>query len=182
MFTDMLIILHGLPGVGKSTLAAKLAEMTKGMVLSSNYIRRNILGCDAFRCEHVPLMPFSPKEILLSYRIILYCAELVLSLGKTVILDATFQKRQYVEMAKEVAHKTNHKFFLIKVICSEDVCKMRMDERVKLHKSDSIVGYDHHLEVKEKIFEEYPVVDFVFDSSKEEVIQLEKIRSQIALV
>lgn len=180
MFIDMLIVLHGLPGVGKSTLAEKLALITNGMVLGSNYIRRNILGCDAFRCEHVPLMPFSPSEILLSYRIILYCAQLVLSLGKTVILDATFQKKQYVELARGVAEKTHHKFYLIKVVCDENICKQRMDERVKAHKSDSIVGYDHHMKVKEKIFEEYPAVDFVFDSSKEEATQLEKIRSQIA--
>lgn len=161
----MLIILHGLPGVGKTTLAEKIAKVTDGMILGSNYIRRKILGCDAFKCDNVPLMPFSLQEILLSYRMILYCAELVLSLGKTVILDATFQKKEYVEMAKEVAQKTGHRFFILKVVCSETVCKERMDERVRLKKSDSIVGYDHHVEVKEKIFEEYPNVDFIYDTS-----------------
>lgn len=163
----MLIILHGLPGVGKSTIAAKLAEITNGMVLGSNHIRRKILGCDAYHCANVPLMPFSTTEILLSYRMMLYCAELVLSLGKTVILDATFQKREYVEMAKDVAKKANTQFFIVKVVCDETVCKERMDEREKLRKSDSIVGYAHHVEVKEKIFEDYPTVDFTFDSSKE---------------
>lgn len=172
----MLIILHGLPGVGKSTLAAKLAEITNGMVLGSNYIRRKILGCNAYHCVNVPLMPFSPTEILLSYRMILYCAELVLSLGKTVILDATFQKREYVEMAKEVAKKTDHRFVIIKVVCDETVCKERLDKREKERKSDSIVGWAHHVEVKDKIFEEYPEVNFTFDSSKEPTPQCQKLQ------
>lgn len=163
----MLIILHGLPGVGKSTLSKRLSEMTNGMVLGSNYIRRHILGCDAYHCAAVPLMPFSDREIQLSYHMILYCAELVMSLGKTVIMDATFQKRMYVEMARAVARKTNQRFFIIKVVCDEKVCKERMEKRVKEKKSDSIVGYDHHLLVKEKIFEQYPHVDFTFDTSKD---------------
>lgn len=162
----MLIILHGLPGVGKSTLAQKLSEMTGGIVLGSNYIRRKILGCDAYHCENVPLMPFSATEILLSYRMMLYAAELMLSVGKNVILDATFQKGQYVKMAKDVAQKAKTPFFIVKVVCDEDMCKKRMDEREKLRQSDSIVGYAHHVEVKEKIFEEYPHVDFTIDTSK----------------
>lgn len=172
----MLIVLHGLPGVGKSTLSKKLAEMTDGMVLGSNYIRRKILGCDAYHCENVPLIPFTSTEILLSYRMILYCAELVLSLGKTVILDATFQKRQYVDMAKEVAKKRGHKFLLIKVVCNENVCKDRLDKRERERKSDSIVGYAHHLEVKEKIFEDYPEIDFTFDSSDNLDLQYKKLQ------
>lgn len=172
----MLIILHGLPGVGKTTLSQKLAEITGGIVLGTNYIRRHILGCDAFTCKNVPLMPFTEKEILLSYRIMLYCAEQLLLLGKTVILDATFQKHRYVEMAQELAKKIGCKFRIIKVVCDETVCKERMEKREKERKSDSIVGYAHHLEVKEKIFEDYPEVDFVFDSSKNENNQYEELK------
>ncbi|OGG17562.1 hypothetical protein A3D78_01745 [Candidatus Gottesmanbacteria bacterium RIFCSPHIGHO2_02_FULL_39_14] len=172
----MLICLHGLPGVGKTTLANKIKEMTGGMILGSNYIRRKIFGCDAYTCVNVPLMPFTDQEIMLSYRTILYCAELVLSCGRTVIMDATFQKKVYVEMAKEIAKKTGHQFVLVKVICDEAVCKERMDERERVKQSDSIVGYAHHVEVREKIFEEYPQVDFVFDTSREYEMQLGKLR------
>ncbi|MBI2617643.1 ATP-binding protein [Candidatus Gottesmanbacteria bacterium] len=163
----MLIILHGLPGVGKSTLAQKLSEITGALVLGTNHIRRNILGCNAYQCANVPLMPFSKDEILLSYRIMLYCAELMLQQGKNVILDATFQKIQYIEMAKEVAQKMGVPVYVVKVVCDEDECKKRMDERVRLRKSDSIVDYKHHVEVKEKIFEEYPNVSFSIDTSKD---------------
>ncbi|OGG00802.1 hypothetical protein A2153_04250 [Candidatus Gottesmanbacteria bacterium RBG_16_38_7b] len=128
----MLICLHGLPGGGKTTLANKIKEMTGGMILGSNYIRRKIFGCDAYTCVNVPLMPFTDQEIMLSYRTILYCAELVLSCGRTVIMDATFQKKVYVEMAKEIAKKTGHQFVLVKVICDEAVCKERMDERERV--------------------------------------------------
>src|SRR3989338_8687885 len=171
----MLICLHGLPGVGKSTLSKKLAGLTGGMILGSNYIRRQIFGCDAYTCANVPLMPFTDQEIHLSYRTILYCAELVLKCNRTVIMDATFQKRMFVDMAKEIAKKTGQKFVLIKVICDESVCKERMDRLVAEKKSDSIVGYEHHLEVKEKIFEEYEKADFVYDSSFTNGNQLKKL-------
>ena len=171
----MLICLHGLPGVGKSTLSKKLAGLTGGMILGSNYIRRQIFGCDAYTCANVPLMPFTDQEILLSYRTILYCAELVLKCDRTVIMDATFQKRMFVNMAKEIAKKTGQPFILVKVVCDEAVCKERMDKRVAEKKSDSIVGYAHHLEVKEKIFEDYPEVDYTYDSSFENGDQMKKL-------
>src|SRR3989344_4533122 len=175
----MLICLHGLPGVGKSTLSKKLADMTGGMVLGSNYIRRQIFGCDAYTCANVPLMPFTDQEIILSYRTILYCAELVLKCDRTVIMDATFQKKMYVDMARDLAKKTGQKIVLIKVVCDEAVCKERMDRRVAEKKSDSIVGYEHHLEVKEKIFEEYPQVDFIYDSSFTNGLQFKKLEEYL---
>ena len=172
----MLICLHGLPGVGKTTLANKIKEITGGKILGSNYIRRHIFGCDAYTCANVPLMPFTDQEVMLSYRTILYCAELVMSCDKTVIMDATFQKKMYVEMAKEAAARRGHKFLLIKAVCDEAVCKERMDARERNKQSDSIVGYAHHLEVKEKVFEEYGETDFVYDSSKPGEIQMAELR------
>lgn len=178
----MLIVLHGLPGVGKSTLAEEIKEMTGGMVLGSNYIRRRILECDAYACANVPLMPFSEEEINLSYKMILYCAELVLTLRKTVIMDATFQKLRYIEMAREIADKTGHKLVVIKVVCDEETCKKRLDEREKNKISDSIVGYAHHIKVKEKVFEEYPNPNFVYDSSKQAEPQYQKLRELLQTI
>ena len=51
-----------------------------------------------------------------------------------------------------------------------------MDKREAERKSDSICGYAHRLEVKEKIFEDYPEVDFVYDSSKDIISEREQLK------
>lgn len=177
----MIIVLHGLPGVGKSTISEKLQEITDGVVLGTNYIRKQVLEHKAYELGSTNTFPFSRDDVYRSYKIMLYCAELLAQNGKHVILDATFQKRKYVDMAKDAAKKGKTKCFVLKVVCDEGVCKARIDERVRLKKSDSIVGYEHHVEMKEKIFEDYANVDFTFDTSKSQTPQWEKLTDSVKL-
>lgn len=176
----MIIVLHGLPGVGKSTLAKKLKEITNGIVLGTNHIRKEVLEHKAYEYGSAETFPFSREDVYHSYKIMLYCAELLASTGKHVILDATFQKRNYIDMAKAAAKRGNTSCFILHVVCDEDVCKERIEERLRLKKSDSIVGYEHHVEMKEKIFEVYDAVDFVFDTSKDHAAQWKKLQKKLS--
>lgn len=162
----MIIVLHGLPGVGKSTLSEKLEVYLDGISLGTNKIRKQVLEHKAYEYGSTDTFPFSREEVYHSYKIMLYCAELLASTGKHVILDATFQKRNYVDMAKVAAKRAKTGFFVLEVICDEHVCKARIEKRILEKKSDSIVGYEHHLEMKEKIFEKYPAIDFTFNTAK----------------
>lgn len=175
----MIIVLHGLPGVGKSTLSTKLKELTEGVILGTNHIRKEVLEHKAYEYGSANTFPFSREDVYRSYRIMLYCAELLAENGKNVILDATFQKHTYIDMAKNAAKKGNTTCFVLKVICDEAVCKARIEERVRVKKSDSIVGYEHHKEMKEKIFEDYETADFVFDTSKEPKAQWKELKGQL---
>lgn len=176
----MIIVLHGLPGVGKSTISKKLQELTEGVILGTNHIRKEVLEHKAYAYGSADTFPFSREDVFRSYKIMLYCAELLASSGKHVILDATFQKRNYIDLAKEAAKKGRTECFVLRVVCDESVCKARIEERVKRKKSDSIVGYEHHKEMKEKIFEVYEAADFIFDTSKEHTSQWKKLQKHLA--
>jgi len=173
----MIIVLHGLPGVGKSTISKKLKSITNGVVLGTNQVRREVLEHKAYAYGSTETFPFSREDVYKSYKIMLYAASLLAEHGKHVILDATFQKYSYIDMAKEAAKKGNTTCFVLKVICDENVCKARIEERVRLKQSDSIVGYEHHKEMKEKIFEEYIDAHFTFDTSKEPKEQWKNLKN-----
>lgn len=172
----MIIVLHGLPGVGKSTLSGELASITSGMILGTNYIRKHVLNHHAFKKTRVTTFPFSRDEVALSYRVMFFGTELLAKAGRSVILDATFQKKEYINVVKEIAKKTNTECFVLRVVCDEEVCKLRMEERVRAKKSDSIVDYKHHQKMKEEHFEDYKEADFEFDTSKDPEPQWRELR------
>lgn len=157
----MLVVMHGLPGVGKSTIAKKIAESIDAELLNTNRIRKDIMKLKQYENPE-DKMSFTDSEIDESYNIMFNLAKEGIRKEKDVVLDATFHKRRFIDSAKRLG-----KSIVIEVGCPEEIIKERIEKRFKENKSDSIAGYEHYKEVRDNYFEKYEKTDFFIDTSKD---------------
>jgi aminoglycoside phosphotransferase family enzyme/predicted kinase len=99
-----LILIAGLPGVGKSTLARNLAERAGFQRIRSDVVRRELSGTgDRLDNPRVESGKYSPEWTERTYAECLHQAEAYLFQGKRVIVDANFrlesQRQQFLESA-----------------------------------------------------------------------------------
>jgi predicted kinase len=100
-----LLVLCGLPGTGKSTIAHAVERAVDGVVLSSDRIRKRLAGID--ETEHwrgaLDGGPYSAEWTERTYDAMHEQASGHLAAGRTVILDATFPvaawRARFVELA-----------------------------------------------------------------------------------
>ena len=103
-----LVLVGGLPGSGKSTLAGRLALDAGAVVLSSDEIRKELVGLPA----NVPAPAsfreglYAKESTLDTYRTMLGRAELLLCNGESVILDASWADAELRRLAGVVAERT----------------------------------------------------------------------------
>ncbi len=115
----MLVLVCGLPGAGKSTLAKALAEMRGAAYISSDAVRR----------EALEERTYSPEEKFRVYDAMLRKAGAELREGRGVVLDATFYKRELRERARETAERAGAGFRIIECTAEERLLKERMEAR-----------------------------------------------------
>lgn len=113
----MLIAMAGLPGTGKSTLAAKLAERLGGVVLNK----------DAVRAELFPLVEYSREQddATLEW---MYAEAAKLIVKQSVIIDGrTFSKGYQIRDLFAAAARMGTLPRIIECIASDDVVKLRLE-------------------------------------------------------
>jgi uncharacterized protein len=127
--TVRLVLAGGLPGVGKSTLAAEICAGQGWTLLSSDSVRREVYGSDGSRKE-----PFGqgiydrgPKEIV--YTELLHRAEYLLGHGESVVLDATWNDAGHRASARDVASRTCSGMTEIECRAPMDIAAIRIRER-----------------------------------------------------
>lgn len=137
--TPILYIFSGLPGTGKSTLAKKLAEMTKSSYFRIDTIEQGIR--DLFS------VTINGEGYRLTYRIV----EDNLKLGVNVISDSCNPWKLTREEWEAVALKCNARFVNIEVVCSnKEEHKRRIEnrnsevERLKLPNWEEVVSREYH--------------------------------------
>jgi predicted kinase len=133
-----LILLAGMPGSGKTTLARMISRELRLPVFSKDRVQR------VLRDHHLALENTGD-----GYYIILDTADEQLGLGVSVILDATFPLDHFRMVASEMAARHHAKFCAIYCHCSDDeVWRKRMEHRVQYVPGWKPVGWEDVLRMR----------------------------------
>jgi aminoglycoside phosphotransferase family enzyme/predicted kinase len=100
-----MVLVAGLPGTGKSTLAAALALRADFQVLRSDVIRKELAGTESVRESASPFEEgiYTSQWTERTYAECLRRAEELLFQGQRVFVDATFREERYRRMFLETA-------------------------------------------------------------------------------
>lgn len=115
-----MVIVGGLPGTGKSTVAAALGDAAGAVVLRTDEIRRRMPDTDRY----------SHQAIDVTYSEMLGEAESLLLRGEQVILDATWSDGAHRDMARITADRTDSDIIEINCVAPMDVCRARILRRL----------------------------------------------------
>lgn len=124
----MIVIMAGLPGTGKSTVARALAERTSGIVFDKDQIRAALF----------PLVEieYSSAQDDLCIRVILEAAAYILrkDSGRYVFIDGRpFSKAQQLEQVLQAADALEQPRHILECVCSEATAKGRLQEQDQNH-------------------------------------------------
>jgi len=114
------IWITGLPGCGKSTITTVLREKVSDAV---------IIRMDELRKIVTPEPNYSDAERELVYRSLVYTAKMIHQLGRTVIIDATGNKKSWRQLARELIPD----FFEVYLACPLERCMEREKTRSTAH-------------------------------------------------
>lgn len=118
----MIVLMAGLPGTGKTTVARELANRTDGAFLSKDEIRAAL-----FSPEDIE---YSVQQDDLVMEVVLEAARFLLQKApaRKIFLDGrTFSRRDQIDRALKFASELAQPWTIIECTCSEESARRRLD-------------------------------------------------------
>ncbi|WP_255170499.1 AAA family ATPase [Natrononativus amylolyticus] len=114
-----LIVVCGLPGTGKTTVAAELTDRLAGELVRTDVVRKDLFASPAY----------TAAETRATYDETLSRARDSLAGGEPVVLDGTFRRPALRERTRGLAEDAGARYDLVWVTCREDVVRERIAAR-----------------------------------------------------
>ncbi len=127
----VLLLVGGLPGTGKSTLASTITDQKGWMMLRSDEVRKELAGPGRDDRDGVAFREgrYRPEITDQVYGTMLEQAEAALRLGEPVIVDASWTDRGWREAAAEVARKTASELVELRCEAPAALAAQRIERR-----------------------------------------------------
>jgi predicted kinase len=127
----LVFIIGGLTGVGKSTLSLKISIDYHSHIINTDVIRKELAGINIFEkhYDEVNKGLYAPDRIDDTYDKVINKAEDILKKGGNIVLDATFQKKRYRDMARKISKENNAILIPVLCVCPEDIVRQWLDKR-----------------------------------------------------
>ena len=125
-----LVLVGGLPGTGKSTVAAAIGQKRGWVVLRSDAVRRGMFDSEEEELPGYGEGRYSPGATAAVYSELLDRTEVQLAQGESVVLDASWIDARWREAAHAIASRTASD--LVELCCQarSDIAEMRLVDRL----------------------------------------------------
>lgn len=145
----MIVIVCGLPGVGKTTIAKHLASLINAVVLSTDKIRKELISNPTYK----------KQEKKLIYNVLLMIAKYLHQAGINCILDATFNTENSRKEVRKKLGLYQEQICIVECICPEDIVISRLKDRKKDYSDADISIYKKMKRIYEPIKGEHIILD-----------------------
>jgi hypothetical protein len=137
-----LVLVGGLPGTGKSTLAGRFADRTGAVLISSDRVRKEAAGlaADAPAAAAYQRGIYSPAWTEHTYAELVSRAGRLLERGESVVLDASWNRAGHRDLARDLARRTHSGFTPLRCVAAPTVTVDRIRRR-----ASSISDADEHI-------------------------------------
>ena len=157
-----LVVVGGDPGSGKSTLADGLAEAISATVLRSDAVRKRIAGLDPTAPAPAPFEGglYRSSMSTATYDALLDGARAALTMGSSVVLDATFSDAIGRERVRKLATETSADLDMLACVAPSEVVAGRLAARRRdVHGSDADIAVARRLAARAAPWEPEAVLD-----------------------
>lgn len=126
-----LVLVGGLPGTGKTTLAGMVADELGAVLLSSDRVRKELAGIDPLTHAAAPYRGgiYTPESTRRTYAELLRRAETLLGLGETVVVDASWSHTGVRDGARQVADRTHTELVPLRCDVPAGIARHRISNR-----------------------------------------------------
>lgn len=147
--TRALLVMAGLSGTGKSTIASLLHRRTGFAWYRSDVLRKQLAGLapgdDASQLPHV----YSPEFSQRTYRALFEAGRTSLEAGHGVILDATFLAKKYRDAARQLAAELDVPLLFVVCECAPEEVRARLAARQSARADVSDADWQVYLSQRE---------------------------------
>jgi hypothetical protein len=128
-----LILMAGLMGSGKSVIARELSRITGTAIIQMDVIRKELSDIQPLerRLEDFGQGIYSEDFTRPVYEKALASAKEMLESGKSVIIDASFKRKEHRLAALDMAGNINVDFFVLECVCSDSCARERLARRIR---------------------------------------------------